>query len=164
MDDSQRKEIGTVLGRIPSGIFILTVGDGQGRETGMLCSWVQQAAFDPPLLTLVLKEGRYVNDWLQQSRRAILNLVGESGKELLGHFGRGFKIDEPAFEEIELTRSASNLPILTDALGHLECEVVSQTPAGDHVVHLLEVKAVGAGEMLHEERPMVHVRKNGFHY
>ena len=164
MDDTQRKEIGTVLGRVPSGIFILTVGDGQGHETGMLCSWVQQAAFDPPLLTLALKQGRYVNDWLQQSRRAVLNLVGESGKEFLGHFGRGFKIEEPAFEGIEFTRLPSGLPVLTDALGFLECEVLSQTEVGDHVIHILEVKSVGAGEMLHEERPMVHVRKNGFHY
>lgn len=164
MDDALRKEIGTVLGRVPSGIYILTVGDGQGRETGMLCSWVQQAAFEPPLLTLALKQGRYVNDWLLQTRRALLNLVGESGKELLGHFGRGFKIDEPAFDGIELTRLPNGLPVLTDALGYLDCEVISQTTAADHVIYVLEVKAAGAGEMLHEERPMVHVRKNGFHY
>ena len=29
------------LGRIPSGLFVLTLRHG-GRETGMLASWVQQ--------------------------------------------------------------------------------------------------------------------------
>ncbi len=46
--DKHHTPIAQVLGRIPSGIFVLTVGDDTGRETGMLASWVQQASFDPP--------------------------------------------------------------------------------------------------------------------
>lgn len=164
MDESQKTAIGAVLGRIPSGIFILTVGDGAGKETGMLCSWVQQAAFEPPLLVLSLKQGRYVTDWLAHSRTAVLNLVGESEKQLLGHFGRGFKIDEPAFQGIECQRTARGLPILNDALGYLECELREQYSAGDHFLHVLEVMGGGTGPMLHEEQPMVHIRKSGFHY
>src|SRR6185369_15859691 len=98
----QLAQIGPVLGRIPSGIFILTVGDGTGRETGMLCSWVQQASFQPPTVTIALRSDRYVNDWLTASKAAVLNLVGESEKQFLVHFGRGFKQDEPAFSGIEI--------------------------------------------------------------
>ena len=38
------------LGRVPSGLFILTAGNGP-TETGLLASWVQQCSFDPPRLT-----------------------------------------------------------------------------------------------------------------
>lgn len=164
MEDKHRHDIGMVLGRTPSGIFILTAGDGAGHETGMLCSWVQQAAFDPPSLTMSLKQGRYVNDWLTQTRKLVLNLVGESAKQLLSHFGRGFKIEEPAFEGIELTRAKNGLPVLAEALGYLECEVRSQQAVGDHTTYFLEITAAGPGETLHEEQPMVHIRKSGFHY
>ncbi|MBI3469346.1 MAG: flavin reductase family protein, partial [Planctomycetes bacterium] len=34
--------IGPILGRLPSGVFILTARDGTD-ETGMLASWVMQA-------------------------------------------------------------------------------------------------------------------------
>ena len=39
-------EIAPVLGRIPSGIFILTIRHAD-QETGMLASWVMQAGFEP---------------------------------------------------------------------------------------------------------------------
>lgn len=154
-----------MLGRIPSGIFVLTVGDDSGRETGMLASWVQQASFDPPQVTVVVKRERYVNQWLQKRPVAILNLLGESAKNLLGHFGRGFKEDEPAFQSLEFTRGpATALPALSDALGYLECRIAGMMESGDHVVYLLEIIGAGVGETLHEESPMVHVRKSGLSY
>ena len=72
-DDLQA--IGAVLGRTPSGVFILTASDGGGRETGMLASWVQQASFDPPAVTVAINSKRYLNDWLDTCPRMVLNLV-----------------------------------------------------------------------------------------
>ena len=154
-----------MLGRIPSGIFVLTVGDDSGRETGMLASWVQQASFDPPQVTIAVKRERYVNQWLQRRPFAILNLLGESEKNLLGHFGRGFKEDESAFQGLELVRGPiTGLPALSQALSYLECRALSHLDAGDHVIHLMEIVNAGVGEALHEEQPMVHVRKTGLSY
>lgn len=156
--------IAPVLGRIPSGIFILTVGDGTGRETGMLCSWVQQASLASPSVTMAVRNDRYVNEWLQTTKQAVLNLVGESAKQLLGHFGRGFKQDEPAFNGIEIKRGTTGLPCLVDALGYLEGRITGQFFSDDHIIYLLEITAAGQGEMFHEEQPMVHIRKNGLNY
>jgi len=164
MDDTRRQAINPVLGRVPSGIFILTVSDGAGRETGMLCSWVQQAAFDPPAVTVAVRSDRYVNDWLQQCGQVVLNLVGEAEKQLLVHFGRGFKLDEPAFDGVDIERDDRGLPVLKDALGYLQGQARARLEAGDHTIHLIEITGAGAGEMLHEEQPMVHIRKSGAHY
>ena len=164
MDDKKHSEVAMVLGRVPSGIFILTARDGAGRETGMLCSWVQQVAFSPPLISVVIRNDRYVNEWIERTGKAAINIVGESQKHFLSHFGRGFKIDDPAFEGIETARSPLGLPVLTEALGYLECRAVAKYVAADHFMHLLEVVSAGTGEMLHEEQPMVHIRKNGLNY
>ena len=51
--DPLTQTIGKVLGRIPSGIFVLTVKH-DGRATAMLASWVQQAAFAPPAISVAL--------------------------------------------------------------------------------------------------------------
>ena len=59
--------LSAALGRIPSGLFILTVRHGS-KETGMLASWVQQCSFDPPRLTMAIRKGRDVLDWLTEAR------------------------------------------------------------------------------------------------
>ena len=85
-----------VLGRVPSGIFILTVGSGD-QATGMLASWVMQAGFEPAMVSVAIKQGRYVNDWITAGQPFVLNLVGEDSGHFLKHFGRGFEPGEAAF-------------------------------------------------------------------
>mgnify|MGYP002622560306 CR=1 FL=1 len=156
--------IASVLGRTPSGIFILTAGDGADAETGMLASWVQQAGFDPPAVSVAVNNKRYLNDWLAKSPRVVLNLVGESQKQYLGHFGRGFEPDQLAFEGVEVQRSPGGLPILADALGWMEGQVAAQADAGDHTVYIIHIESAGAGPALETEKPWVHIRKNGRNY
>src|SRR3954470_14756244 len=59
-----QKSVGAVLGRTPSGLFVISAADADGRETAMLASWVQQASFSPPMVTVALNRKRYLNDWL----------------------------------------------------------------------------------------------------
>ncbi|MFQ5734923.1 MAG: flavin reductase family protein [Planctomycetaceae bacterium] len=164
LNDATRERIAPVLGRLPSGVSILTAGDGGERETGMLASWVQQASFDPPMVTLAVNAKRYLNDWLQPGAPLVLNLLGEDNGALLKHFGKGFEPDEPAFEGVNTSRADNGLPVLGDALGYLEGNVAGQTPAGDHLVYVVEITGAGSAALLNDSKPMVHIRKTGFHY
>jgi flavin reductase (DIM6/NTAB) family NADH-FMN oxidoreductase RutF len=151
----------SVLGRVPSGIFILTVGSGP-RATGMLSSWVMQAGFEPPMISVGVKLGRYVCDWLTEGQPFVLNLVGEEQPGLLKHFGKGFEPDAPAFEGLAITHCARGVPLLKDAVGHLECEPVRHVDSGDHRIFLARVVR---GRLNHSElAPMVHIRKSGAKY
>ena len=150
-----------VIGHIPSGIFILTVGTGT-RATGMLASWVMQAGFEPPTISVAVKLGRYVCDWLSEGQPFVLNVVREGQKELLRHFGKGFAPGEAAFEGLEITHCARGVPILKDSLGHLECEPAGQADSGDHRIFLAKVVR---GKMSDgDARPMVHIRNSGAKY
>jgi flavin reductase (DIM6/NTAB) family NADH-FMN oxidoreductase RutF len=155
------KPFDPVLGRVPSGIFILTIGTGS-RATGMLASWVMQAGFDPPTVSVAVKQGRYVCDWLTAGEPFVLNLVGESQKEFLKHFGKGFAPDEPAFEGLQITHCARGVPILKDAIGHMECEPIGHVDSADHRVFLAKVVR---GKMIEKDaKPMVHIRTSGARY
>ncbi len=164
MDDATRQAIAAVLGRLPSGLTILIAGNGTGRETGMLASWVQQASFDPPMLTVAVNRKRYLNDWLQPGSPVTVNLLSENDGPFLKHFGKGFEPDVPAFEGQNITRDANGLPVLSDAMGTLEGTVVSQTEAGDHFLYVVEITDAVAGKTLESAKPWVHIRKNGFGY
>jgi flavin reductase (DIM6/NTAB) family NADH-FMN oxidoreductase RutF len=152
--------LAAALGRIPSGLFILTVRHGD-RETGMLASWVQQCSFDPPRLTVAVRKGRYVLDWLTDGAAFVLNVVPEHGKALIAHFGKGFGPGEAAFDGLELGRTADGTPVLPTAHAYLACRVRERFDVGDHV---LVVGGVEAGAVLNPGSPAVHVRKNGLRY
>ena len=150
-----------VLGRVPSGIFVLTVGSGE-KATGMLASWVMQAGFEPPMVSVAVKQGRYVEEWLTRGDPFVLNLVGEKQFDLLKHFGKGFEPGEPAFEGLEISHCARAVPILNVCPGHLECEPTAHVDSGDHRIFLAKVVR---GNLRSEElAPMVHIRKSGAGY
>jgi flavin reductase (DIM6/NTAB) family NADH-FMN oxidoreductase RutF len=160
MNEEQRQQMFAALGRIPSGLFVLTARRGE-QETGVLTSWVQQCSFEPPQLTLALKHGRDIGAWLTEGTTFVLNVLDDSQTDMVGHFGRGFALNEPAFEGLTLERSAGGHPVLSEAHAYLECQVMSRQPVGDH--ELLIARLVG-GRRLNEGEPMVHVRKRGSHY
>jgi flavin reductase (DIM6/NTAB) family NADH-FMN oxidoreductase RutF len=149
-----------VLGRIPSGIFILTIGQGE-QATGMLASWVMQAGFDPPSVTVAVRRGRYVAAWLAAGEPFVLNVVGEKQHHFLKHFGKGFEPGQPAFEGVEFELAPSGVPVLSGAVGALECRPISHLESGDHHIFLA---AVTSGALTSELAPMVHIRKNGSNY
>ncbi|MGI9456665.1 MAG: flavin reductase family protein [Aeoliella sp.] len=153
-------EFDPVLGRVPSGIYILTAGTG-ARSTGMLASWVMQAGFEPPMLSVAVKQERYVAAWLTEGQPFVLNLVGEGQGPFLKHFGKGFEPGEPAFEGVETNLCPTGVPLLTAALGHLECEPAGHVDSGDHRVFLARVVR---GRLASDAAPMVHVRKSGSRY
>jgi flavin reductase (DIM6/NTAB) family NADH-FMN oxidoreductase RutF len=153
--------LGQALGRVPSGLFILTVRHGQ-RATGILASWVQQAGFHPPMLTVAVRTDRYVGDWIASSCRFVLNQIAAGHKRLLRHFAHGFEPDAPAFEGLELRADGEAGPILAEAFSYLEARVVDQLDGGDHRVFLARVVA---GALLDPTaEPMLHVRHSGMHY
>ena len=149
-----------VLGRVASGIYILTIGSGE-RATGMLASWVMQAGFEPPMVSVAVKSGRYVEQWLTADEPFVLNLVAEKQFDFLKHFGSGFDIGEPAFEGVQTTSAECGVPVLTESLGYLECEPTAHVDSGDHRIFLAKVVR---GTLQSETPPMVHVRNSGKHY
>ncbi len=149
------------VGRIPSGLYILTVSY-DGRSTGMLASWVQQAGFDPPMLTVAVARKRFVGDWIAASGRFTLNQLPAGSKALIRHFGRGFDHDSPAFEGLALRETPSFAPVLVGALAYLDAEFVGELTSGDHRIILARI--VDGIVLDATAEPLIHVRHNGLHY
>ncbi len=157
--DPQRS-LSVALGRVPSGVFVVTACH-DGAETGMLASWVQQCSFEPPQLTLAVKRGRFLADWLTSGAHFTVNILDDTQTDMIGHFGRGFEPEQPAFHGLEIERRSEGAPLLQEALGYLDCRVVHRCQAGDHDLFIAQIDA---GAILNEGRPMVHIRKSGMHY
>ncbi len=148
------------LGRIPSGLFILTARQGE-QETGMLASWVQQCSFDPPRVSAAFAWDRWVLSWLTSGAPFAVNVIPEGEKALIAHFGKGFGPGEPAFNGLEVIREADRAPVLSAAHASIACQVAARHEVGDHV---LVIGTVIAGAVLYDARPATHVRKSGRRY
>ena len=157
-----RQTVGKALGRVPSGVFILAARDDAGRQLGMLASWVQQAAFDPPAVSLAVGKDRPIRDVIKRTRRLALSVVGEGDKELMRHFARHRDAAEDPFDGVETFVAPSGLPVVARALAWLDCELLDTLDFGAD--HELLIARVAAGELLRAGHSFTHVRGNGFHY
>jgi flavin reductase (DIM6/NTAB) family NADH-FMN oxidoreductase RutF len=153
-------ELAAALGRIPSGLFIITVRH-EDQSTGMLASWVQQCSFQPPLITVAINQQRAVLDWLRIGTQFTVNVLAEGSRQLVSHFGKGFELNQPAFTGLEVHNDQSVPPILLSSHAYLVCQVVERVVTGDHVLLIGEVMA---GRVLQSAHPAVHIRKSGLKY
>jgi flavin reductase (DIM6/NTAB) family NADH-FMN oxidoreductase RutF len=159
MDETLKGQIVRPLGMIPSGCFVLTATDS-GLSQGILASWVQQAGFDPPAVSVAVKHSRPIRSLIDRSGHFVLNMVGQDAEAMLKHFGKGFETDQEAFEGMK-TRSEPGGVVLEDCIAHLNCRVTGHVDAGDHTVYVATV--IGGG--LHRDgQPCVRIRTNGFNY
>lgn len=147
------------IARIPSGCAILTAATPTAR-TGMLASWVQQAGFDPPSVSVALRKGRPIESLIESARRFALNLIGENPGPMFRHFGRGFSLEQDAFAGLEYKDTPGGVA-LADSIAVLDCEVSGRLDAGDHWLY---VGRVTAAEIRGTGGPYVHLRKSAANY
>jgi flavin reductase (DIM6/NTAB) family NADH-FMN oxidoreductase RutF len=146
------------LGRVSSGLYVAG-GELDGQRFGMLCSFVEQASFKPPMISLAVAPERPLRKVLERGGLFSLNILGATDKKLLAAFA-GSAADP--FAGFTLVENGHGLPQLADALAWLACRSVRSVEAGDHIVYVAEVLE----GCLHREEgePMIRLRKNGFNY
>jgi flavin reductase (DIM6/NTAB) family NADH-FMN oxidoreductase RutF len=158
--DDPEKQLAAALGRVASGLFVLTVKRDQ-IESGMLASWVQQCSFQPPRISVAINSDRPIASLLSRQSLFTLNILENDQTDMIVHFGRGFSLQDNAFDKLDVERGGPGGPVLSEALAALECRVVDRFSAGDHDLFVAQIVS---GRLLGDGQPMVHIRKNGFHY
>ncbi|MEO1002373.1 MAG: diflavin flavoprotein [Cyanobacteria bacterium J06638_7] len=124
------------LGRVVGSLCVLTTvrGEGENRLSGaMVASWVSQASFSPPGLTVAVARDRAVETLLHVGDRFSLNVLAasrESGP--MKRFLQPFRPGADRFEGLELEWSPGGQPILPEALAWMEASVQQRMECGDH--------------------------------
>lgn len=158
----EKETVGAALGRMPSGLFIVTAGSA-GESQGMLASWVQQCGFDPPCVSVAVKKGRGLGELLHAGALFAVHVLGEGQKQLLGHFGKGQPPGVEGFQNVGGHVPPGGPPLLPSALACLECVVLTRHDIGDHEMVVGQVRRARSPSQP-DAKPWVHTRKNGFQY
>jgi len=160
IENTTNESLGAALGAVPSGLFIV-LSQQEGKTGTMLASWVQQAGFEPPSVTLVTGKGRAINEFLPIGAKFTVSILEKGQGKLIGHFAKGFAPEVDPLDGIDTALGNNGQPYLTEAIAYLEATVTTTMDAGDHNVLLATVTD---GNRFRDGEVAVHTRKNGFRY
>ncbi|MFM7577667.1 MAG: flavin reductase, partial [Microcystaceae cyanobacterium] len=161
VSESQSARTAQALGRIVGSLSIVTTRQGE-LSGAMVASWVSQATFSPPGLTIAVAKERAIESLLPINSSFVLNVL-QDGKHLglMKHFLKPFAPGEDRFAGVETTEAENGAPILQVALAHLECRVQNRLECGDHWVLYATVER---GQVQAEGVTAIHHRKSGNYY
>jgi flavorubredoxin/flavin reductase (DIM6/NTAB) family NADH-FMN oxidoreductase RutF len=161
-------DLDKALGRLSGGLYVVTArqsdGEGGTRSGAMVASWVSQASFEPPGITVAVAKDRAIEALLQVGDRFVLNILREDNhQQLLRHFLKRFPPGADRFAGVStLDGAAAGGPVLGDALAYLGCRVAQRLEGPDHWIIYAEVEEGNVADT--EATTAVHHRKVGNHY
>jgi hypothetical protein len=155
--DAEAKK--TLLRKIPHGVFICGVAEDD-EVNGFTASWVTQGSFEPPLVVMAVRADSTSNGIIQRTRRFSLNVLAADQKDLAAVFFKPQTAMGGRFEAAPFDLGDLGLPILRDALGAVECELVGEVAAGDHTVFVGAVKSA----QLNRDGAALELSSTGWQY
>ncbi|HSF74890.1 MAG TPA: diflavin flavoprotein [Microcoleus sp.] len=148
------------VGRLVGSLCVVSA-KREDVTSAMLASWVSQATFNPPGVTIAVAKDRSIESLMYAGDKFVLNILAE-GRQLRKYFMKNFAPGEDRFAGVETMEASNGCLVLTDALAYLECKVISRMECGDHWV---VYAAIENGHLLQNDGvTAVHYRKSGTHY
>jgi flavin reductase (DIM6/NTAB) family NADH-FMN oxidoreductase RutF len=148
------------LGRIPTGLYLLTTRDGSTPQ-GFVGSFLMQVGFEPPVVCVAIKKGRPYAEQIQHNGRFGVSILDTPSQGAMKVFFKKSPDGKSPFEQLAFEDAPGGSPVLSDALAWIECRYQSVHDVGDHLVVF---GVVEAGAAKRESDPSVHLRKDGLGY
>ncbi len=151
----------SVLRKMTYGLWVLSA-DHHGDREASTVTWVSQASFTPPLVTVCLKIGTHLHDVVVQSGAFALHLISADQKDLAGAFTRPTQVTGDRIGGLSFRPgAATGAPILDGFAAWLEARVTDTVRRGDHAVIVAEV--VEAGQKDPDAAPLI-LATTGWNY
>ncbi len=140
------------------GVYVITTRSGE-IINGMTASWVSQVSLKPLMVMVSIAPVRYTHDLIKASGSFAVNVLTSAQVELAKRFGfkSGRQVDK--FAGLEWTAAVTGAPILPQAYGYLDLNLVNAFPAGDHT---LFVGQVAAAKILNPQAQPLVFKKSDF--
>ena len=160
-------ELDKAMGSLSGGLYVVTASQGKGpsqRRGAMIASWVSQASFSPPGITVAVAKDRAIETLMQVGNRFIINILKQDNYQpLLRQFLKRFPPGADRFKGIAVLNDvAKGGPVLVDALAFLGCLVKQRLETSDHWIIYAVVEQGNVADA--EAKTAVHHRKVGSNY
>ncbi len=130
-----------LVGGIDYPMFIVTT-EAAGERSGCLVGFVTQGSIDPARMVVMLSKNNHTYRVAARAPELVVHFLHEGNKELSELFGEqtGDEIDK--FARCRWSAVAGvGAPVLSGTRGFAAGPILDRMDAGDHVAHLVEVRA-----------------------
>ena len=141
-----------------SGVTVLT-SEHEGQVYGITASSFSTLSMDPLLVLVCIQNGNHLERMVPASGKFAVSVLATGQDAISNHFAVSGRDPGPELDGFETFTDQTGCPILTDAIAHLDCELESVLPGGDHVIAVGRV--VGAASDPGKE-PLLYFRR-GYH-
>ena len=139
-DGSFRK----AMGSFATGVTIVTVASGDGNIHGMTVSSFSSVSLDPALVLVCLNETSRGLALIERSAAFAVNVLSAGQRHLSRWFAnRQRPADSAMFHGVPFELGAAGCPVLLGAAAWFDCRLRELHRAGDHLIVLGEVAALG---------------------
>lgn len=146
-------EFRSALSRFASGVTVVTTRDSRGRKHGITVSSFCSVSLEPPLILVCIENTAGSHYAFLESRTFAVNILTIDQAPLSEKFAT---LLENKFENVETTPGTLGVPLISGALGSIECKLTKTFDGGDHSIFVGEVEAVH----LSDGFPLVYFRGN----
>ena len=129
-----------VVGYFTTGVTVITTQDA-GRRFGVTASAVSSLSLDPPMLLVCLNRRLPTRDAVTSAGVFVVNILNEDQGELATQFATR---SPDKFQGVAVAEGELGVPMLADALAHIECRVAERVDAATHTVFMAEVQTASA--------------------
>ncbi len=155
MDEQSRK---TALRMLSYGVYILT-SKFEDNYCAATVTWVSQASFDPPLISVCLKRDSASYAVVKERGEFLLHLLGQDQKDLAVSFFKPSILDNGLING-QKYQLKDDFPLLMAVPSYIKCRVLDILEKGDHPLFLAEV----IDAVINEEPNPLELRKTGWSY
>ena len=132
------------LGSFATGVTVITTR-GEAQDYGMTATAFSSVSLDPPLILVCVKEGAEGAEIIPRNGVFAVNILSSKQDAISNYFAsRDRPRGRDAFAEIPHREEATGSPVIEGVTAFLDCRLVSTHSAGDHLILIGEVAALGA--------------------
>lgn len=154
------REFRDALGSFATGVTVITT-KGPDEPYGMTANAFSSVSLDPPLILVCVIKGTLGADSIERNGIFAVNVLSEAQEPISRYFASKSRPRGPdAFQEISHAHAATGAPIIDDTAAYLDCRLAASHEAGDHVIFIGEVMALGINP---EHRPLLF-HQGKYHY
>jgi 3-hydroxy-9,10-secoandrosta-1,3,5(10)-triene-9,17-dione monooxygenase reductase component len=118
------------LGRFATGVAFVTAAP-DGQPAGLIVNSLTSVSLDPPLVSFCPSRSSLTWSRMRRSGRFGVNILGRQHEPFAR---RATPAGSDRFAGVDWELGSGGVPLLTDALASLECEIVAEHPTGDHSI------------------------------
>ncbi|WP_416954403.1 flavin reductase family protein [Nocardioides sp. T5] len=141
-----------VVGNFASGIVIVTsVHDGE--PAGLTCQSFYSVSLEPPLVSFSVSTSSRTYPTIRESGQFCVNLLAASQFDISTQFAMS---GTDKWAGITWRPTESGNPIISGAIGWIDCSIDSEYVAGDHVIVIGRVRGISLENF--DEDPLLYFR------